>query len=134
MVSTMRDSGHHQVEWSGGKSVEYVSRSGKRRYTLQFKAWVVEQCLRPNVSVAAIALANGLNANLLRKWIVKHQQADAPVASAPGFVPVAVVDEAPRESLSDIRIEVRRGAVTVSVTWPLVAAAECSGWMRDLLK
>nr|ABA54716.1 hypothetical ISPpu14 like transposase [Alcaligenes sp. O-1] len=125
MVSTMKDSGHKQIEWSGGKSVEYVSTNGKRRYTLQFKAWVIEQCLRPNVSVAAIALANGLNASLLRKSIVKHQQADAPVPPAPpgGFVPLAVVDEAPRGA-SQICIELRRGAV--AVTWPLAAAPECS--------
>ena len=31
---------------------------------------MIEACRRPGVSIAAIALANGLNANMLRKWVI----------------------------------------------------------------
>ena len=34
----------------------------------------------------------------------------------------------------DIHIELRRGATSVSVTWPLAAVDQCSVWMRELLK
>ena len=31
-------------------------------------------------------------------------------------------------------IEVRHGAVQVSVSWPQVAATDCAIWLRELLK
>lgn len=68
----MTNSGRRQIEWDGGKSVERVLSNGKRRYTSAFKAWIIEQCLRPGISLAGIALANGLNANLVRKWVGKR--------------------------------------------------------------
>ena len=33
-----------------------------------------------------------------------------------------------------IRIELRRGATSVSLTWPVCAAEHCAAWMRELLK
>jgi hypothetical protein len=46
---------------------------GRRRgrYSNDFKRQVVAACLAPGVSTAAIALSNGLNANLLRRWVVE---------------------------------------------------------------
>ena len=38
----------------------------RRTYPDDFKTQVVAACLQPGVSMAAVALANGLNANLLR--------------------------------------------------------------------
>jgi transposase len=63
----MTNSGPKQIEWTGGRSVERVLSNGKKRYTPAFKAWVIGQCLLPGMSVAGTALANGLNANLVRK-------------------------------------------------------------------
>jgi transposase len=51
-----------------------VNRTGRRTYTRDYKLEVVRQC-GPGVSVAAVALAHGLNANLVRRWIVGHQRA-----------------------------------------------------------
>lgn len=50
-------------------------RRRRRRYTDEYKARLVAQCQQPHVSVAAIALSHGINANLLRKWI--REQGDA---------------------------------------------------------
>jgi transposase len=36
----------------------------------EFKMQVLAECQQPGASVAAIALAHGLNVNLLRKWLV----------------------------------------------------------------
>jgi len=40
------------------------------RYNEDFKRQVVTTCPKPGTSTAAVALANGLNANLLRRWMV----------------------------------------------------------------
>jgi transposase len=42
---------------------------GRRSYDRQAKTELIRRCLEPGVSVAGAALAHGLNANLLRKWI-----------------------------------------------------------------
>jgi hypothetical protein len=44
-------------------------RDGRARYDASAKAELVRRCMEPGVSVAGMALAHGLNANLLRKWI-----------------------------------------------------------------
>jgi transposase len=36
----------------------------------EFKAQVLAACRQPGASVAAVALAHGLNVNLVRKWLV----------------------------------------------------------------
>lgn len=82
----MTNSGHRQIEWEGGQHVERVLSNGKRRFTPAFKAWVIGQCQRPGVSLAGIALANGLNANLLRRWVAKR----TPEAVPPQLVPVRI--------------------------------------------
>ena len=51
-----------------------VNRTGRRTYTLDYKLEVVRQCRGPGVSVAAVALAHGINANLVRRWIVGLQR------------------------------------------------------------
>src|ERR1700674_3571219 len=58
-----------------------INRTGRRTYTLDYKLEVVRQCRKPGVSVAAVALAHGINANLVRRWIVRHQRAR--IAPAP---------------------------------------------------
>jgi transposase len=103
---------------------------------------VVAACKQPGVSIASVALAHGLNANLLRRWITEHECTSAAPRStagdtsgaepAPSFVPVTVATERDREE--NIRVELRRGATTVSVIWPMSAAADCAVWMRELLR
>lgn len=44
-------------------------RDGRCIYDRRAKQELVRRCQQPGVSVAAMALAHGLNANLLRKWI-----------------------------------------------------------------
>jgi transposase len=61
------------------KSVEVVEglvvrapSGGRRTYSVAAKRALVQSCLRPGVSVASTALANGINANLLRRWMVVY--------------------------------------------------------------
>jgi transposase len=111
----------------------------RRRHTEEFKRQVIEACLQPSVSVAAIALANGLNANYLRRWVRAHrdeaEQSKASVevvaAEAPAILPVTVVASAPAP---EIRLDVRRGGTTVQMAWPLEAAASLGQCLRELLR
>ncbi|MDO8772107.1 MAG: transposase [Burkholderiaceae bacterium] len=45
----------------------------RRTYAPQFKRGVVAQCLVPGVSVSAIALSHGINANVIRKWLPRRE-------------------------------------------------------------
>jgi transposase len=114
----------------------------KRRHSDDFKDELVRACAEPGVSVAGIALANGVNANLLRKWMhargvaAPNQRQRPTVASvmseAAHFVPVTFPPSP--SALPEIRIEARRGSAVVKVEWPLAAASECAAWLRDWLK
>ena len=114
----------------------------KRRHSDEFKDELVRACAEPGVSVAGIALANGVNANLLRKWMhargvvapsQRRQRQLAPVEhdTAP-FVPVTLMSSAP--ALPEIRIEARRGNAVVKIEWPVSAAGECAAWLRAWLE
>jgi transposase len=118
-------------------------RRRRRLHSDEFKADAVAACLVPGVSMASVAMSHGINANLLRRW-VKAAEMPAKAAStcepglpaprataAAAFVPLAL--PAPKAA-SEVRVELRRGATTISVAWPAEAAAECAAWMRELLR
>jgi transposase len=79
---------------AGSVSGVRVNRTGRRTYTPGYKADVVRQCLKPGVSVAGIALAHGLNANLVRRWIVRQQRALVDLQSKPPPVMLPVTIDA----------------------------------------
>jgi transposase len=54
------------------KSERVVSEPTRRHHDRSFKAGLVQQSLQSGASVAAIALQNGVNANLLFKWRRDH--------------------------------------------------------------
>lgn len=68
--------------------VDLMGRRRRRRHSAEFKAAVIEECLRPGVSIAAVALAHGLNANMLRKWVIDGEHRLA--APTPVPTPVCV--------------------------------------------
>jgi transposase-like protein len=43
------------------------------RYTKDFKRQSIEACAAPGVSTASLARANGINANLLRRWVADRR-------------------------------------------------------------
>src|SRR5687768_13100361 len=67
--------------------VDHVRRDGRRQYRPEAKQAIVEQCRRPGVSIAAVALANGLNANVVRRWLVEPR---AKVKATADLVPVVI--------------------------------------------
>ena len=114
-----------------------TSESGKtrRRYGVQFKAMVLAQCEEPGMSVAQVAMSHGINANVVHRWRQLAREGGTAVKLPPReFVPVSLTAAAPPSAESDIRIQLCRGATAMTINWPLSAAAECAGWLRDWLK
>lgn len=75
------------------KSESEIAEPVRRQHDRAFKAELVRQSLQPGASVAAIALRNGVNANLLFKWRRDHRRAAMSSATAQPAVllPVRVV-------------------------------------------
>jgi transposase len=122
------------------------TRRRRRKHSAEFKAEVVAACRKPGVSIAAVALANRLNANLLRRWVVAEERAQAAkpsemVSAAAArssvesrtFIPIEV-ERSVVTAAREITIELRRGAMVVKVGWPLAAVADCGIWLRELLR
>ena len=108
----------------------------RRRYSAQFKAQVLAECDAPGASVAKVAMAHGINANVVHGWRKLARSAgEARVVSLPEFVPVAL-SAAPLPAVADrgIEVELRRGAVTMKITWPVSATADFAAWARELLR
>ncbi|MGZ0002875.1 IS66-like element accessory protein TnpA [Burkholderia gladioli] len=51
-----------------------MKRDGRREYDEGALEELVEQCLKPGVSIARMAIEHDVNPNQLRKWIAKYQQ------------------------------------------------------------
>ena len=126
------------------EQVPVMGRRRRRKHSDEFKATVVAACQQPAVSIAAVSMAHGINANLARRWvreaemrghdgIVKQPLVAQPFSNAaPGaFVPMTLPTP---EASPDIRIELRRGATCAVVSWPIQAASACAVWMRELLR
>lgn len=69
-------------------------RNGRTVYDAQAKRELVRRVLEPGVSLAGTALAHGINANLLRRWVVLHRGKGSRAARREAsLVPVAVHEE-----------------------------------------
>ena len=119
-------------------------RRQRRRHSDEFKADVIAAC-RSGRSIAAVALANGLNANLLRKWVVEAERGGGapelppspapqaafialplPTAAEPAAAPAPLL-----EPLAGVFLEIHRGDTSVYVTLP--AGTNSAAWLREVL-
>lgn len=50
-----------------------VRRGPRRRHAIAEKLAIIRECLEPGASLAGVALAHRVNANMVRKWVVKYQ-------------------------------------------------------------
>jgi transposase len=114
-----------------------------RRHSAEFKSRVIELARQPGVSTAAVALSNGLNANMLRRWVREADDrvlsgAHKDAAEVPAFVqlpmPQAVPPALPPASVqvpSRISVEIRRGSTAVQADLPMDARS--AAWLREVL-
>jgi transposase len=111
---------------------EQAKRRTRRRHDEELKRQVLAQCGEPGASVAKVAMAHGLNANLVHKW---RRQADAGREVAPPvFLPVVAAAPAVNDSPQFVDLELQRGGVQVRVRWPMAAAGSCAAWLREILR
>ena len=117
-------------------------RRRRREHSAEFKAQVVAACNVPGVSNAAVAMSHGINPNLARRWVRSAELRAGSALAKPAndampaaFVPLQLpAGQAALAAPVDIRVELRRGPIAISVSWPCAAASECAAWMRELLR
>jgi transposase len=118
------------------------SRERRQRYGAELKAQIIAECEAAGASVARVAMAHGINANVVHRWRQLAREGGArrtrpsmtAAAPATSFVPVAISDTPPGTKAGDIHIELRRGATALAIRWPVSAATECAVWLRELLQ
>ena len=86
----------------------HLNRSSRRVHSAEFKAQILAECRQPDASVSAVAIAHGLNTNVVRKWLagrgLKRMGDAVPAASrctAPAlqFVPVELPRSEPVDAV-----------------------------------
>jgi transposase-like protein len=100
-----------------------VNRTGRRTYSREYKLEVMEECSAPGASVAGVALSHRINANLVRRWMVRHRQGRLVRAASAALLPVVLSAPsaradgvAPRAKLGGagvIEIELENGRIRV---------------------
>jgi transposase len=115
--------------------MEDSKRVSRRRHAADLKRQVLAACAEPGASVAQVALAHGLNANLVHKWRRMVDAGGVDSKSADRQAEFVSLTLAPSSTVaSDIHLELRRGAIAVNVTWPLSASSQCAAWLREILR
>lgn len=122
----------------------HPKNSSRRVHSAEFKARILSECRQPGASVSAVALAHGLNTNVVHKWLagrgLKRMGAAAPAARstvpAVQFVPVEVQRSEPVVAApavqTDIRIELQRGGLHVKLQCAASAGALYAAQVRAL--
>lgn len=119
-------------------TMEHAIRKKIRQHPAALRQQVLMECAQPGASVARVAQSHGLNANMVHAWRRQEREVSASLdtstpASDPQFIALPLSASA-AGALPDIRIELRRGATTVSIIWPGQAAGECGAWLREWLR
>jgi len=97
--------------------------NGRRTYSVAAKRALVQLCERPGVSVAGMAMAHGINANLLRRWMAQYSTTQtvagdkAPERSGAALLPVKTTRPTPARPAvnSDAFIEITFMGATIRV-------------------
>lgn len=120
------------------------SKRTRRQYGERFKAMVLAECEEPGKSVAQVAMAHGINDNVVHRWrqLARQQHSALPATvgvppsaeQAMAFVPLALPGPDTPETKTEVRLDIKRGAVTVGVAWPENALSELASFVRELLK
>ena len=95
-------------------------RRSRQRHPIAEKLAIVRECLQPGASLAGVALAHRVNANMVRKWVVKYQQGgySQSTETTPTLLPVVVktrsVARMPGKkpnAMSTVEVELARGVL-----------------------
>lgn len=127
----------------------YAVRRTKRTYSADTKAELLAACRAPGASIAAVASAHGMNANVLHRWLKESSQSRAPIGSGsgtgataadiagqrvPSFIALPLLTKPAEPVEREIKVEVRKGGLVMTVSWPMSAASEFACWSACVLK
>ncbi len=119
-----------------------VTRPKRRYYNPELKAQVVQQCGEDNVSIAAVALAHRINANIVHRWLNEAKNS-ALLAQAKAFIPVTLerlaVGNCASQCGSADTVQGHAGGRSPRQqrhhrSWPTAEAATCAAWLREWLQ
>ena len=129
------------------QSPRYSVPRTRRTYSPQFKAELLTACKQPGASIAALAMQHGMNANVLHRWLKEHAHdgrhqlngSDPSLkvnttANAPAFIPITLPAVLHEATGPELKVELRKGALSMTVCWPVSAAAEFAQWTKSVLK
>ena len=106
----------------------------RRRYSSELKSQILADCDLPGASVAKVAMSHGINANIVHGWRKLDREAGGSPVARQEFVPVTISPALPVFDERSVDVELRRGATTIRLTWPLSASGDLANWMRELLR
>ena len=109
----------------------------RRVHDAQLKSKVLAECSQAGASVSAVALAHGLNANLVHKWRrqAEARARDQTLTTAPSFIPVEIASaQSAGDTPQVIEFHLQRAGLKVCIRWPMMAAAMSAPWLRELLR
>ena len=108
----------------------------RRRYSRDFKVQVMAECDVPGASVAKVAMSHGINTNVVHGWRkVVREAACVAVPRPQEFIPIRLPQLTERAAPErSIEVELRRGALTMKITWPASTTADFAAWTRELLR
>jgi len=120
--------------------VKLPAKRKRGRYSNEFKRELVKACEAPGISTASVALANGVNANLLRRWVSEFRDAsrrqvryskDVFLNDNPEFVRLESGVRDISAPSSSIELVLQRGEIRVVVSG---SGSECAEFVRALFK
>lgn len=108
----------------------------RRRHGASLKAQILAECARPGASIGAIAMAHGVNANLVHKWRARAAKRQNTTVTEPHVSLDSVPSQAAAMTaeVTELRIELRRAPVTATVSWPMASVIECAVWLREVMR
>ena len=126
----------------------HTTRRSHRTYTPEFKAQLVATCQQPGTSIAALATQHAMNANVLHRWLREFERGGAHRLDASGkplaapvvpaaveFVPLQLPPPISRARTDErVSIELRKGPLSMVVTWPLSALTDLQAWTVAVLQ
>jgi hypothetical protein len=90
-----------------------------------------------------------MNANVLHRWLKESSQSRPLVGSGSGtsatavglveqrvssFIALPLLSKPAEPVEREIKVEVRKGGLVMSVTWPMSAASDFASWAASVLK
>lgn len=107
----------------------------RREYSADFNASVVQQTLERGASVSGVALSHGLHPNMVHRWLREQRlNREHDSLRTPAFVALPLAPTQASSSPDVIRVEIQRSGATVTMQWPVTAAAQCAQMLRELLR